>query len=103
MVIFSQWFDIQKGYSKTRDYLEKSDFSVIADAHAHPSMRPEYPFPTLTRNGQLKKYAELFEKKVRVMVEEVCVGGGERGAGYVFLQSRFEDGRSKFQPWPPGL
>ena len=74
MVIFSQWFDIQKGYSKTRDYLEKSDFSVIADAHAHPSMR----------GG-------------------VCVGGGGRGAGYVFLQSRFEDGRSKFQPWPPGL
>ena len=33
---------------------------------------PECPFPTLTRNGQLKKYAELFEKKVRVMVEEVC-------------------------------
>ena len=35
---------------------------------------PECPFP-----GQLKKYAELFEKKVRVMVEEVCVcvcGGG---------------------------
>ena len=66
---------------------------------------PECPFPTLTRNGQLKKYAELFEKKVRVMVEEVCVGGGgrKRGAGYVFLQSWFEDGRSRFQPWPPGL
>ena len=76
MVFFSQWFDIQKGYSKTRDYLEKSDFSVVADAHAHPSMRPECPFPTLTRNGQLKKYAELFEKKVRVMVEEVWGGGG---------------------------
>ena len=30
------------------------------------------------RNGLLKKYAELFEKKVRVMVGEVCVcvGGG---------------------------
>ena len=63
---------------------------------------PECPFPTLTRNGLLKKYAELFEKKVRVMV--VCVGGGgRRRAGYVFLQSWFEDGRSKFQPWPPGL
>ena len=55
---------------------------------------PECPFPTFTRNGQLKKYAELFEKKVRVMVEEVCVWGG--GAGYVLLQSWFEDGRSKF-------
>ena len=67
---------------------------------------PECPFPTLTRNAQLKKYAELFEKKVRMMVEEVCMwdgGGGEGGAGYVFLQSWFEDGRSKFQPWPPGL
>ena len=37
---------------------------------------PECPFPTLTRNGQLKKYAELFKKKVRVMVAEVCVWGG---------------------------
>ena len=64
---------------------------------------PECPFPTLTRNGQLKKYAELFEKKVRVMVEEVCVCGGGDWAGFVFLQSWFEDGRSKFQPWPPGL
>ena len=63
---------------------------------------PECPFPTLTRNGLLKKYAELFEKKVRVMVGRcVCVGGGR--AGNVFLQSWFEDGRSKFQPWPPGL
>ena len=45
---------------------------------------PECPFPTLTRNGQLKIYAELFEKKVRVMVEEVCVwGGGGRGRGCV--------------------
>ena len=64
---------------------------------------PECPFPTFTRNGQLKKYAELFEKKVRVMVEEVrvCVcggggGGGGGGAEYVLLQSWFEDGRSKF-------
>ena len=70
MVIFSQWSDIQKGYSKTRGYTEKSDFSVVADAHAHQEI-PECPFPTLTWNGQLKKYAELFEKKVRVMVEEV--------------------------------
>ena len=29
-------------------------------------------------------------------------GGGE-GAGHVFLQGWFEDGRSKFQPWHPGL
>ena len=28
------------------------------------------------RNGLLKKYAELFEKKVRVMVGEVWGGGG---------------------------
>ena len=81
MVIFSQWSDIQKGYSKTRDYLEKSDFSVVADAHAH-QRDTRVPFPTLTRNGQLKIYAELFEKKVRVMVEEVCVcGWGGAGGG----------------------
>ena len=88
MVIFSQWSDIQKGYSKTRDYLEKSDFSVVADAHAHPrDTRVPLPHPHEERSvNQLKKYAELFEKKVRVMVEEVCVGGGgERGAGYVFF------------------
>ena len=46
---------------------------------------PECPFPTLTRNGQLKKYAELFEKKVRVMVEEVCVGGGGGGGLGMFF------------------
>ena len=33
------------------------------------------------RNGLLKKYAELFVKKVRVMVGEVCVGGGGGGGG----------------------
>ena len=33
---FSQWSDIQKGYSKTRDYSEQCDFAVVADAHAHP-------------------------------------------------------------------
>ena len=32
MVIFSQWSDIQKGYSKTRDYSEKGDFSVVTPA-----------------------------------------------------------------------
>ena len=53
------------------------------------------------RNGLLKKYAKLFEKKVRVMVGEVCVCGG--GDWNVFLQSWFEDGRFEFQPWPPGL
>ena len=38
---------------------------------------PECPFPFLTKNGQLKKDAELFEKKVRVRVEEVGRGGGQ--------------------------
>ena len=32
---------------------------------------PECPFPILMSNGQLKKYAELSENKVRVMVEEM--------------------------------
>ena len=70
MVIFSQWSDIQKGYSKTRDYSEKGDFSVVADAHAYPrDTRVLLPHPH--ENGHLKKYAELSEKKVRVMIEEV--------------------------------
>ena len=56
---------------------------------------PECPFPTLTWNGQLKKYAELFEKKVRVMVEEV-------GGWVCFLQSWFEGGRAKISTMAPG-
>ena len=49
---------------------------------------PECPVPSLTRNGELKKDVELFEKKVRVRVEEVW--------GWVcFLQSWFEGGRAK--------
>ena len=70
MVIFSQWSDIQKGYSKTRDYSEKGDFSVVVDAHAHPR-DTRVPLPHSHEEGQLKKYAELSEKKIRVMVEEV--------------------------------
>ena len=85
IVIFPQWPDIQKGYSKTRDYSEKSDFSVVADAHAH-----------LTRNGQLKKYAELFEKKSGWWLRRW-------GAGYVFLQSWFECDRAKISTMAPGL
>ena len=81
MVIFSQWSDIQKGYSKTRDYLEKSDFSVVTDAHAHPR-DTRVPLPHL-HEERSKKYAELFEKKVRVMIEEVCVCGGG-GLGMFF-------------------
>ena len=51
MVFFSQWSDIQKGYSKTRDYLEKSDFSVVADAHDHPrDTRVPLPHPQEERS-----------------------------------------------------
>ena len=43
MVFFSQWSDIQKRYSKTRDYSEKkSDFLVVA----HPrDTRVSLPHP----------------------------------------------------------
>ena len=51
MVIFSQWSDIQKGHSKTRGYSEKSDFSVVADAHAHPrDTRLPLPHPHVERS-----------------------------------------------------
>ena len=40
------------------------------------------------RNGLLKKYAELFEKKVRVMVGEVCVCGQGGGEGQDMFFSR---------------
>ena len=95
IVIFPQWSDIQKGYSKTRDYSQKSDFSVVADAHAH-RRDTRVPLPTLTRNGQLKKYAELFEKKSGWWLRRW-------GAGYVFLQSWFECDRAKISIMAPGL
>ena len=57
---------------------------------------PECPFPSLTKNGQLKKATELFEKKVRVRVEEV-------GAGYAISRVVLGVAELKFQPWPPGL
>ena len=57
--------------------------------------KPECPFPTLRRNGQLKKYAELFEKKSGWWLRRW-------GAGYVFLQSWFEGGRAKISTMPPG-
>ena len=107
MVIFWQWSDIQKGYSKTRDYLEKSDFSVVADAHAHArDTRVALPHPHEERS--VKEICRTIREKsqgdgwggVCVCLFEGGVGGR---AGCVFLQSWFEDGRSKFQPWPPGL
>ena len=57
---------------------------------------PECPFPTLMRNGQLKKYAELSEKKKS--------GWWLRRwrAGYVFLQSWFQGGRAKISTMAPG-
>ena len=57
---------------------------------------PECPFPILTRNGQLKKYAELFEKKSGWWLRRW-------GAGYVFLQSWFECDRAKISTMAPGL
>ena len=45
---------------------------------------PECPFPTLTRNDQLKKYAELFEKKS----QGDGWGGVGRGAGLGMFFSR---------------
>ena len=49
MVFFSQGSAIQKGYSKTRDYSEKSDFSVVA----HPrDTRVPLPHPHEERSGK---------------------------------------------------
>ena len=65
---------------------------------------PECPFPTFTRNGQLKKYAELFEKKVRVMVEEVrvCVCGGGGGLGMFFSRVSLRMADLNFSTMAPG-
>ena len=95
IVIFPQWSDIQKGYSKTRDYSEKSDFSVVADAHAHPR-DTRVPLPHPHEERSVKEICRTIREKVRVMVEEV-------GAGYVFLQSWFECDRAKISTMAPGL
>ena len=70
IVIFPQWSDIQKGYSKTRDYSQKSDFSVVADAHAHPR-DTRVPLPHPHEERSVKKICWTIREKVRVMVEEV--------------------------------
>ena len=70
IVIFPQWSDIQKGYSKTRDYSEKSDFSVVADAHAHPR-DTRVPLPHPYEERSVKEICRTIREKVRVMVEEV--------------------------------
>ena len=70
IVIFPQWSDIQKGYSKTRDYSQKSDFSVVADAHAHPR-DTRVPLPHPHEERSVKEICWTIREKVRVMVEEV--------------------------------
>ena len=70
MVFFSQWSDIQKGYSKTRDYSVKNDFSVVADAHAHPR-DTQGPFLHPHEERSVKEICRTIREKVRVMVEEV--------------------------------
>ena len=62
MVIFSQWSDIQKGYSKTRDYLEKSDFSVVTDAYAHPR-DTRVPLPHLHEERSVKEICRTIREK----------------------------------------
>ena len=98
MVIFSQWPDIHKGYSKTRAYSEKGDCSVVADAHAHlRNIRVPLPLPHEERS--VKETCRTIRKTVRMMVEEV--GGGAEG--YVFIQSWFEGGRAKHSTMASGL
>ena len=63
---------------------------------------PECPFPALTRNGLLKKYAELFEKKVRVMVVCVCVGGGGDGLDMFFSRVGLRMADLNFNHGPGG-
>ena len=95
IVIFSQWSDIQKGYSKTRDYSEKSDFSAVADAHAHPR-DTRVPLPHPHEERSVKEICQTIREKVRVMVEEV-------GGWVCFLQSWFECNRAKISTMAPGL
>ena len=94
IVNFPQWSDIQKGYSKTRDYSEKSDFSVVADAHAHPR-DTRVPLPHPHEERSVKEICRTIREKVRVMVEEV-------GAGYVFSRVGLSVTELKFQPCPRG-
>ena len=57
------------------------------------------------RNGLLKKYAELFEKKVRVMVGEVCVwwgGGGGEGLDMFFSRVGLRMADLNFNHGPRG-
>ena len=56
---FSQWSDIQKGYSKTRDYSEKkSDFSVVA----HPR-DTRVPLPHPHEEQSVKKICQTIREK----------------------------------------
>ena len=84
MVIFSQWSDSPKGYSKTRDYLEKSDFSVVADAHAHPR-DTRVPLPHPHEERSVKEICRTIrEKSLGDGWRGVCVGGGGRVADLNF-------------------
>ena len=96
MVFFSQWSDIKKGYSKTRDYSEKGDFSVVADAHAHPR-DTRVPLPHPHEERSVIEICRTIREKVRVMVEEVG------GVGMFFSRVGLRLAELKFQPWPPGL
>ena len=58
---------------------------------------PECPFPILMRNGQVKKYAELSEKKSQ------GDGWGDGGLAMFFCRVGLRVTELKFQPWPPGL
>ena len=95
-----KWYFFHSGltFKKVIARLEATQKKVIFQwlrTHMLTQEIPECPFPTLPWNGQLKKYAELFEKKVRVMVEEV-------GGWVCFLQSWFEGGRAKISTMAPG-
>ena len=95
------FFHIGLTFKKVIARLETTQKEKWFFSGSSPKSYPSAPFRTLTRNGQLKEYAKLFEKKVRVMVEEVG-GGSGGGLGMFFLQSWFEGGRSKISTVAPG-
>ena len=101
MVIFSKWSDIQKGYSKTRDYLEKSDFSVVADAHAHPR-DTRVPLPHPHEERSVKEICRTIrEKSQGDGWEGVCVWGGG-GLGLFFSRVGLRMADLNFNHGPRG-
>ena len=94
LAFFHSGLTFKKVIARLETIQKKCDFSVVADAHAHP--RDTWvPLPHPHEERSVKEICRTIREKVRVMVEEV-------GVGYVCLQSWFEGGRAKISTMAPG-